>query len=108
MKIFYCDGSPLPLPPGHRFPIQKYVLLREAVLAADLVAPENLLVPKPATDEQILRAHDDDFAFSHRGGAVCQYLEVAVPFTCVLNLNHVANLFCNFFANSDPAKQIVK
>ena len=61
MKIFYCDGSPLPLPPGHRFPIQKYVLLREAVLAADLVAPENLLVPKPATDEQIMRAHDDDY-----------------------------------------------
>jgi acetoin utilization deacetylase AcuC-like enzyme len=61
MKIFYCDGFPLPLPSGHRFPIQKYVLLREAVLAADLVAPENLLVPQPATDEQILRAHDDNY-----------------------------------------------
>jgi acetoin utilization deacetylase AcuC-like enzyme len=59
MKIFYCDGFPLPLPPGHRFPIQKYVLLKEAVLAADLVAPENLVVPQPATDEQIRRAHDE-------------------------------------------------
>ena len=39
MKIFHCDGFPLPLPPGHRFPIQKYVLLREAVVAAGLVAP---------------------------------------------------------------------
>jgi acetoin utilization deacetylase AcuC-like enzyme len=61
MKIFYCDGFPLPLPPGHRFPIQKYVLLREAVLAADLVAPEDLVVPQSATDEQILRAHDETY-----------------------------------------------
>jgi acetoin utilization deacetylase AcuC-like enzyme len=61
MKIFYCDGFPLPLPPGNRFPIQKYVLLRQAVLAADLVAPEDLLVPQPATDEQIMRAHGDDY-----------------------------------------------
>lgn len=61
MKIFYCDGFPLPLPPAHRFPIQKYVLLREAVLAADLVAPENLVAPQPATDEQILRAHDETY-----------------------------------------------
>jgi acetoin utilization deacetylase AcuC-like enzyme len=30
-------------------------------LAADLVAPENLVVPKPATDEQILRAHDETY-----------------------------------------------
>jgi len=61
MKIFYCDGFPLPLPPGHRFPIQKYVLLRQAVVAAGLVAPEDMLVPEPATDEQILRAHADDY-----------------------------------------------
>jgi len=61
MKIFYCDQYPLPLPPGHRFPIQKYVLLREAILAAGLVPTEDLLAPEPASDEQILRAHDQDY-----------------------------------------------
>lgn len=61
MKIFYCDQYPLPLPPGHRFPIQKYVLLREAVLAAGLAPAEDLVVPEPASDEQILRAHDYDY-----------------------------------------------
>lgn len=30
-------------------------------MAAGLVAPEDMLVPEPATDEQILRAHDDDY-----------------------------------------------
>jgi acetoin utilization deacetylase AcuC-like enzyme len=61
MKIFHCDGFPLPLPPGHRFPIQKYTLLRDAVLAARLVPPECLAAPEPASDEQILRAHDQDY-----------------------------------------------
>lgn len=61
MKIFHCDQFPLPLPPGHRFPIQKYVLLRDAVMAARLVAPQDLTAPEPATDEQILRARDDDY-----------------------------------------------
>jgi len=61
MKIFYCDGFPLLLPPGHRFPIQKYSLLRQAVVAAGLVPADDLLVPDPAADEQILRAHDHDY-----------------------------------------------
>jgi acetoin utilization deacetylase AcuC-like enzyme len=61
MKILYCDLFPLPLPPGHRFPIQKYTLLRQDVIASSLVAPKDLIVPEPATDEQILYAHDDDY-----------------------------------------------
>ena len=61
MKVFHCDQYPLPLPPGHRFPIQKYALLRQAVVAAGLVAPEDLVVPEPASDAQILRAHDEDY-----------------------------------------------
>jgi acetoin utilization deacetylase AcuC-like enzyme len=58
MKAFYCDQFVLPLPPGHRFPMEKYRLLRERVEASGLVAPEDLLVPDPATDEEILRVHD--------------------------------------------------
>ncbi|MGQ9600588.1 MAG: histone deacetylase family protein [Anaerolineae bacterium] len=61
MKVFTCDRFSFPLPPGHRFPVQKYTLLREAVLAAHLVRPEELLVPDLATDEQLLRAHDADY-----------------------------------------------
>jgi acetoin utilization deacetylase AcuC-like enzyme len=61
MKIFYCDEFPLPLPAGHRFPVQKYALLREAVGAAELAGPVELLVPAPASEEQLLRAHDADY-----------------------------------------------
>ena len=58
MRIFYTDHFVLPLPEGHRFPMRKYTLLRERVAGAGL---GELLVPEPATDEQLLRAHDADY-----------------------------------------------
>ena len=33
-RLFYCDHHSIPLPPGHKFPVEKYALLR-ALLAAD-------------------------------------------------------------------------
>jgi len=61
MKIFYCDHFVLPLPEGHRFPMQKYALLRERVAGSRLVSPDDLIVPEPAGDEQLLRAHSPDY-----------------------------------------------
>lgn len=61
VRIFCCDHFVVPLPPGHRFPIQKYALLRRAVVDASLVSSGDLVAPEPATDEQILRAHDASY-----------------------------------------------
>jgi acetoin utilization deacetylase AcuC-like enzyme len=61
MKIFYSDLFVLPLPEGHRFPMGKYALLKERVAEAGLVPPGNLLVPPGATDEQLLRVHDQEY-----------------------------------------------
>jgi acetoin utilization deacetylase AcuC-like enzyme len=38
--------------------MEKYRLLRQAVIASGVLPMENLVAPEPATDEQILRAHD--------------------------------------------------
>jgi acetoin utilization deacetylase AcuC-like enzyme len=61
MKIFYTDQFVLPLPGGHRFPMSKYSLLRERVFESQTVAPENLIIPHAATDEELGRAHDVDY-----------------------------------------------
>jgi acetoin utilization deacetylase AcuC-like enzyme len=61
VKVFYCDGFGFPLPEGHRFPITKFGLVREAVVAAGLVAPEELIVPEPIPDEAVLRVHDAEY-----------------------------------------------
>ena len=59
MKIYYADHFVLPLPAGHRFPMQKYALLRERV-AARLPAAD-LLVPEAATNDELLRVHTADY-----------------------------------------------
>lgn len=61
MKVFYSDTYTVRLPDGHRFPMSKYELLRHAVESAGLVPPGDLRPAQPATDEEILRAHDRDY-----------------------------------------------
>jgi acetoin utilization deacetylase AcuC-like enzyme len=58
MLLYYTDHFALPLPPGHRFPMRKYTLLRErvATVAADLMA-----IPEAATRAQLALAHDPTY-----------------------------------------------
>jgi acetoin utilization deacetylase AcuC-like enzyme len=60
MKAFYCDSFVLPLPEGHRFPMEKYRLLRERVAAA-VNPPIELCLPPAADDRLLLLAHDEDY-----------------------------------------------
>jgi acetoin utilization deacetylase AcuC-like enzyme len=54
-RLFYCDHLTIPLPPGHKFPTEKYALLR-ATLAADGFYD---LIPAPFADAaDIELAHD--------------------------------------------------
>jgi len=57
MKAFYSDEYVLPLPPGHRFPMQKYARLRSRIEAELPPGTVTLAVPPAATDAEILRAH---------------------------------------------------
>lgn len=61
MRIFYCDHFVLPLPPGHRFPMEKYARLRERVAAAGLGGEGALRVPEAATDAELERAHEPGY-----------------------------------------------
>lgn len=61
MKIFTYDQFTFPLPEGHRFPSEKYQLLRKAVETAGVVSPDYLIVPTPATTNQLQRAHSDAY-----------------------------------------------
>ena len=55
MKVFYTDHFVLPLPEGHRFPMRKYSMLREAV---QTFAPQTLEEAPAARDDELLLAHD--------------------------------------------------
>ena len=61
MKVFYSDHFVLPLPEGHRFPMEKNSMLRERVYADGICGPGELRSPRAVTDEEILRAHTPDY-----------------------------------------------
>jgi acetoin utilization deacetylase AcuC-like enzyme len=46
-----------PLPDGHRFPVAKYALLREAVIAEGVVPAERVLDPARAEDDALALVH---------------------------------------------------
>ena len=72
MKIYYSDTFDLPLPAGHRFPMEKYALLRQRVMTSGLVPTANLLVPEPATDEQLMRVHLPDYVERVKNGQLTE------------------------------------
>lgn len=58
MKAFYTDHFVLPLPSGHRFPMEKYSKLRNLVGALEGI---ELVEAPAASDTQILYAHDPQY-----------------------------------------------
>ena len=58
MKIFYTDSFSISLPDNHSFPITKYSLLRKRIIDSNQFSPQDLCLPRAATDMEIMRAHD--------------------------------------------------
>lgn len=52
---------PLPLPEGHRFPAEKYALLREGIIAAGVVSASQVRDPDAASDELLRLVHTADY-----------------------------------------------
>jgi acetoin utilization deacetylase AcuC-like enzyme len=61
MKLFYHDHFVLPLPEGHRFPMEKYSRLRERLAIDGLSKPIELLVPESATLDELCLAHERSY-----------------------------------------------
>ena len=59
VQAFHCDHHRLPLPPGHRFPISKYRLLREAVEAG--LTGVRVSEAAAASDGELALAHEPDW-----------------------------------------------
>ena len=57
-----------PLPPGHRFPVTKYTLLKERVVSQGVVSAVH--EPDAATDEALRRVHDATYLDAMRRGTL--------------------------------------
>ncbi len=69
MRAFYSDHFVIPLPEGHRFPMEKYALLRERVA---LAGEDHLTVPDAATEEELVRVHDPGWVARVLGGGLAR------------------------------------
>jgi acetoin utilization deacetylase AcuC-like enzyme len=68
MQVFYATQFVLPLPPGHRFPMGKYQLLRDRI-AAEL--PDiRLMQAEPATDGELALVHTPQYIQAISDGSV--------------------------------------
>ena len=70
LKLYYADHFVLPLPEGHRFPMEKYSRLRARLHDSGLFADDDFRVPHAATDTEILRAHDAGYLRRVAGGTL--------------------------------------
>jgi len=76
-RLFYCDHHPFPLPPGHKFPTQKYALVRQ-LLAADGCYR---LEPAPfAGAAEIERVHDPEYVRAFSDGTLDPRIMRAIGF----------------------------
>jgi acetoin utilization deacetylase AcuC-like enzyme len=72
VPLYYADHFVLPLPPGHRFPMAKYVRLRERLAQSGEFAASDFRVPEAATDAEILRAHCPRYLGRVTGGTLSE------------------------------------
>lgn len=61
MKCSYHPGYQIPLPSGHPFPISKYPLLKDRLLAEGVLAPDDLVEPIPVGPETLALVHTPEY-----------------------------------------------
>ena len=70
MKFFYSDTFDLKLPPGHRFPGNKYGMLRKTLLEKNILQEHQLIASPLAGDDILHRAHDPAYVASMDEGTI--------------------------------------
>lgn len=59
-----------PLPDGHRFPVSKYAMLRERVIADGIVSADRVLDPHAASDDDLRIVHTAEYVEKFNTGAL--------------------------------------
>jgi acetoin utilization deacetylase AcuC-like enzyme len=80
LRAFYTDRFVLPLPPGHRFPMDKYARLRERCVAEGVLAPERLAEPPAAAWEELALAHEPAYLGAVREGRLAPLAQRRIGF----------------------------
>ena len=85
LKLIYDDRYDLNLG-AHVFPSQKYRLVYERLLQDGIASQEDFLKPAPASDEDILRVHSQDYLYKLKTGSLtrAEVMRMEVPYSAEL------------------------
>ncbi|MFL5617382.1 MAG: histone deacetylase [Gemmatimonadaceae bacterium] len=70
LTVWSSSRYTFPLPEGHRFPVAKYAMLREAVIAQGIVPVDHVLDPPRAADDALALVHTPEYVRRFREGAL--------------------------------------
>jgi acetoin utilization deacetylase AcuC-like enzyme len=81
-KLIYHEGYDLNLG-AHVFPSQKYRLIHERLIAGGVATPGDFLAPEPASDDDALRVHSQDYVHKLKTGTLSRDEEarLEVPYS---------------------------
>lgn len=81
-KLIYCDDYDLNLG-EHVFPSRKYRMIHDRLLAEKIAAPEDFLAPEPASDEDVLRVHSQEYVHKLKTGTLSreEVMRLEVPYS---------------------------
>src|SRR5262245_39248422 len=77
MRAYAHDGTTYPLPPGHRFPLAKYRLVR---LGAEATPGVTVLEARPASRDELELAHTARYLDRIESGALERREQLALGF----------------------------
>ena len=70
MRVFYTPRYYADIGEGHIFPIRKFELVRDRLLAKGVLRPDDLVEPKPALIQDVLLVHTEDYVSRLCDGAL--------------------------------------
>jgi len=81
-KLIYDDRYDLNLG-AHVFPSQKYRLVHDQLLNESLALPEDFLSPAPASDQDVLRVHSQEYVYKLKTGTLThtEIMRLEIPYS---------------------------
>ncbi len=70
MRVFYTPRYYADIGEGHVFPIRKFELVRDRLLAEGTLSPSDIVEPREAAVEDVLLVHTEDYVTRLRAGAL--------------------------------------
>jgi acetoin utilization deacetylase AcuC-like enzyme len=82
LKLIYDERYDLHLG-AHVFPSQKYRMIRNQLIAESVATSADFLAPEPATDEDVLRVHSQEYVHKLKTGTLSytEILRMEVPYS---------------------------